>query len=141
MADGQVNWEKGQFFEGGLDLLLSGSHFNEVTGILTTLDQGYLDMIQMLERAGITAIADLEFPAIELDLESKLGNTILDKSCKDGGPSFTTFAVPSARQFGRETTQENAIKAIRKKAPEISGEKFIMFDNHVKFLNDGAFFS
>jgi len=140
MKHDQVDWEKGQFFEGGLDLLLSGSKFNDVTGIMTTLGAGYKDMIKMAEKAGITTIADLEFPALELKLEAKLGKDILEPSCEDDGPSFTTFAVPSARQFGR-FSHVKGISQIKFEAPRISGKKFIMYDNRVKFMNDGAFFS
>jgi len=135
-----MDWEKGQFFEGGLDLLLSGSKFNEVTGIMETLGEGYKDMIEMAEKAGITAIADLEFPALELTLETKLGKDILEPSCEDGGPYFTTFCVPSARQFGRES-HVKAISQIKFEASKIRGKKFTMYDNRVKFMNDGAFFS
>lgn len=137
----QVVWNKGQFFEAGLDLLFNDSNFIKVTKIFETLDEGYLDMVKMVERGGVTAIADLEFPALELKLESDLGKRILDKACEKGGPSFTTLAVPSMRMFSRDTSHEKAIKKIKEESMEVSGDKFIMFNNHVKFMNDGAFFS
>jgi len=139
----QMIWDRGQFFEGGLDKLMAGSKFNEASGVMETLDKGYLQMVEMCQNAGITAIADLEFPAMELGKEIALGKEILDKSCEDGGPSFSTFLVPSARMFARESADnhDKAALLIKRKAPDVTGEKLIMFDNHVKFLNDGAFFS
>jgi len=140
----QVVWEKGQFFEAGLDLLFAESDFTTKARLFDTLGDGYKMMVEMVQNGGVTAIADLEFPSLDIKREGPLCQDILDKPIGDGdksAPYFSTFAVPSMRNFSRNKPHEKAIKDIKEKSMELSKDKFIMFNNHVKFMNDGAFFS
>merc|ERR1712227_404521 len=140
----QVVWDKGQFFEAGLDLLFAKSDFITKARIFDTLGAGYKMMVEMVQNGGVTAIADLEFPSLDIEREGPLCQEILDKPIGDGdksAPYFSTFAVPSMRNFSRDKPHEKAIKDIKEKSMELSKDKFIMFNNHVKFMNDGAFFS
>ena len=64
---------------------------------LPKLENGYQSLIAAVEAGGITTIADLEFPMFNEDLEINMAKDVLNLS--NGGPSFTTFAVPSSRTY------------------------------------------
>lgn len=87
----------------------------------------------------MTAVADLEFPLMDEDLEKKRSNEILKN--KDI-THFSTYCVASGRNY--KVTQgdyQKAMEHIQQVAKDFSDDQVIMYPNHVKALCDGAFYS
>ena len=84
-------------------------------------------------------MADLEFPLMDEDLEKKKADEIL----KSENTHFSTYCVPSGRNYARMFggDHQKAIDHIRELAKTFSNDKVILYNNHVKALCDGAFYS
>ena len=133
----QVDWENGHFFELGLDALLNTTSFKDQ--VFPLMGEGYKDLIQVIQQNGITTVGDLEFPLIELDLEKSMTT----QNLKSDDVFFSTYCVGSARNFVRLAgdDHEKAKQLLQDLAKEFSDDQVIVYDNHVKGLLDGAFFS
>ena len=138
MSNGQVDWENGHFFEMGLDALLNTTSFNR-NHVRLLLEDGYKDLVQVVHQGGITAVADLEFPLLDLEDEKEQANDKL----KSEHAHFSTYCVASGRNFARLTGGDHqaAIKQIKELAKSFSDDQVILYDNHIKALADGAFYS
>ena len=88
----------------------------------------------------MTAVADLEFPLMDENLEMKRSNEILKDKNKT---HFSTYCVASGRNYARcakKITRKprNIFKTV---AGEFNDDQVIMYPDHVKALCDGAFYS
>ncbi|XP_031566738.1 uncharacterized protein LOC116301762 [Actinia tenebrosa] len=133
----QVDWENGHFFEMGLDDLLSTTSFKD--HVFPLMEEGYKDLVQVVHYNGITTVADLEFPILDLDLEKSMAA----KNLKSKDVFFSTYCVCSARNFGKIANEDHEIakNLIQDLAKEFSDDQLIVYDDHVKGLLDGAFYS
>ena len=95
--------------------------------------------MQVVHLNGLTAVADLEFPLINEALEKQKAEEIL-KSKKS---HFSTYLVPSARNYSKlyDGDHQKAIEHIQDLAKTLSDDQVVLYNNHVKCLCDGAFYS
>ena len=92
---------------------------------LPKLENGYRSLISAVEAGGITTIADLEFPMFIEDLEIDMAKNILNTP--NGGPLFTTFAVPSSRTYlAKNGSHASAIADIRKISKEVKDDSVFL---------------
>ena len=132
----QKDLETGNFYEGGLDVLLNFTDLGDK--VMGRVQGGYGELIKAIHLGGMTTICDLEFPCFDENLETGLS----DQYLRSAGTHFSTYFVPSARMYellGGST--DGAIELIRKKSEEFSDDQLGLFHNHVKILFDGAFYS
>ena len=93
--------------------------------ILPKLENGYQSLIAAVEAGGITTIADLEFPMFMEDLEINMAKSMLNTP--NGGPLFTTFAVPSSRTYLAKTgSHVSGLADIKKTANEVRVDAFVL---------------
>ena len=137
MNHSQVDWDIGHFYEMGLDALMSLTSFGNQ--VFPLMDAGYSDLVQVVHQNGLTTVADLEFPLFEEKLEMGMVTTYL----KSKDTHFSTYCVPSGRNNAKLTDGDNqkAIEHIRELAKSFSDDKVIVYNNHIKGLLDGAFYS
>lgn len=133
----QVDWGSGHFYEMGLDALMSLTSFGEQ--VFPLMDAGYSDLISVVHKNGLTTVADLEFPLFE----EKLEKDMVTKYLKSKDTHFSTYCVPSGRNNAKLTDGDNqkAVEYIRELAKNFSDDKVVVYDNHIKGLLDGAFYS
>ena len=137
MNHSQVDWDLGHFYEMGLDALMSLTSFGEQ--VFPLMEDGYNDLIQVVHKNGLTTVADLEFPLFEETLEKDMVTRYL----KSKDTHFSTYCVPSSRNNAKlvDGDHQKAVAHIRELAKSFSDDKVILYDNHVKGLLDGAFYS
>lgn len=84
-------------------------------------------------------MADLEFPLIDETIEKDQANKIL----KSEDTHFSTYCVASGRNYAKMFggDHQKAIAHIKELAASLSNNKVILYNNHVKGLCDGAFYS
>lgn len=133
----QVDWDRGHFYEMGLDALMSLTSFKDQ--VFPLMEDGYKDLVEIVHQNGLTAVADLEFPLFDEALEKEQVN----KNLKSKDTHFSTYCVASGRNYAKmaEGDHQKAVEHIRELAKSFSDDKVIVYDNHVKGLCDGAFYS
>ena len=104
-----------------MELLMKGSTF--FLQFLPKLENGYRSLIAAVEAGGITTIADLEFPMFMEELEINMAKNMLNTP--NGGPLFTTFAVPSSRTYlAKNGSHVSGLADIKKTSNEVSFDTF-----------------
>ena len=133
----QVDWDRGHFYEMGLDALMSLSSFGNQ--VFPLMEAGYKDLVQVVHQNGLTTVADLEFPLFDETLEKDM----VTKYLKSKDTHFLTYCVPSGRNNAKlvDGDQQKAVEHIRELAKSFSDDKVIVYGNHIKGLLDGAFYS
>jgi hypothetical protein len=81
----QVDWDRGHFYEMGLDAIMGTTSFGE--RVFPLMEKGYAELIKVVHQSGITTVGDLEFPLIELDMETDKTNNLLHRQWKELRPS------------------------------------------------------
>ncbi|KAK3741223.1 hypothetical protein QZH41_005671 [Actinostola sp. cb2023] len=137
MANSQVDWEAGHFFEMGLDALMATTSFRDQ--VFPLIEKGYPELVKVVNRNGITAVGDLEFPLFEEALEKDLA----EKNLKSKDAYFSTYCVASSRNYERMAggDREKAMKLILEASDNISNDQVMLYKDHIKLLLDGAFYS
>ncbi|KAK3739744.1 hypothetical protein QZH41_003579 [Actinostola sp. cb2023] len=133
----QVDWETGHFYEMGLDALMATTNFGDQ--VFPLIEKGYPELVKVVNRNGITAVGDLEFPLFEEGLEKDMA----EKNLKSKGTYFSTYCVASSRNYERMAggDREKAMKLIGEASDDISGDQLMLYKDHIKLLLDGAFYS
>lgn len=100
----------------------------------------FIWVMQIVHQNGLTAVADLEFPLINEELEQQKAEEILKNKETS---HFSTYLVPSARNYSKMCGGDNqkAIEHIQDLANKLSDDQLVLYNNHVKCLCDGAFYS
>lgn len=133
----QVNWEKGHFFEGGWLALVP-----KMAPILLE-PSGYLKglslMSQLLEKNGITTIAEPGFPSSDFDGELRL---LLKEMANN--PPYDVYLIPSGTQlYGMKGGNQQAMAFMETldttKAYNSNNVHFL--PKQVKLFSDGAIYS
>ena len=88
----------------------------------------------------MTAVADLEFPLMDENLEIAKTNEILKDKNKHISLPTALPVEETTPEFATEITQKTA-EHIKKVAGEFSDDQVVLYPDHVKALCDGAFYS
>ncbi|APD05623.1 hypothetical protein UJ101_00070 [Flavobacteriaceae bacterium UJ101] len=131
----QVEWEKGHFFEGGwlalvpkmAPILLEPNRYMKGLGIMT----------QLIQKNGITTIAEPDFPSSDFDGEYSLLKKEMDKN-----PPYSCYLIPNGTQLRGMKGGDDKAMAFMETLPETYNTSNITFlPKQVKLFADGAIYS
>ncbi|MFK7984254.1 MAG: amidohydrolase [Saprospiraceae bacterium] len=131
----QVELEKGRFYEKGAQFFAAP----KLMPYLLSPQQaakGLQLTAQAIRNGGVTTIADMAMPLLNLDLELKLVKGVLDNP----QVPFRTFLIPMASSFTKNSEGLEAAFTIIDSLEKHNTDK-IKFVKHIKLMADGAFYS
>lgn len=132
----QVDWKKGHFFEGGwLGLVPKIAQWFIVPA---RYSKGLELMTQLIQKNGITTVAEPGFPSSDFNLEYNLLKKEMDKN-----PPYSVYLIGNGTQlYGMNGNSNEKAKAYIEALPEKYNTSNIMFlPNQVKLFSDGAIYS
>lgn len=132
----QVDWKKGHFFEGGwLGLVPKISQWFIVPA---RYSKGLELMTQLIQKNGITTVAEPGFPSSDFNLEYNLLKKEMDKN-----PPYSVYLIGNGTQlYGMNGNSNEKAKAYMEALPEKYNTSNIMFlPKQVKLFSDGAIYS
>jgi predicted amidohydrolase YtcJ len=132
----QVEWKRGHFFEGGWLALVP--KIAQWFIIPENYSKGLEMMTQLIQKNGITTVAEPGFPCSDFNLEYSLLKKEMDKN-----PPYSVFLIPSGTQLYamKGNSNENA-EAFMQELPNKYNTKNITFlPKQVKLYSDGAIYS
>lgn len=132
----QVDWKKGHFFEGGwLGLVPKISQWFIVPA---RYSKGLELMTQLIQKNGITTVAEPGFPSSDFNLEYNLLKKEMDKN-----PPYSVYLIGNGTQlYGMNGNSNEKAKAYMEALPEKYNTSNIMFlRKQVKLFSDGAIYS
>ena len=131
----QVYWEKGHFYEGGWFALVP-MMASELLAPKKYL-QGLAMMSELVEKNGITTIAEPGFPSSSFDTEYTLLKQEMDTK-----PPFDIFLIPNGTQlYGMKGSNENALTFINSLPEKYNTSNIQFLPKQVKLFADGAIYS
>ena len=134
-AHPQVEFEKGRFFEKGMMYLVGP----KLMGILLTPERAVKGLqltAKAIQNGGVTTVADMAMPLLNLELELKLVLGVLGNE----GVPFRTFLIPMASSFARKS-DELAVAFSKIDSLDQFNTGKIKFVKQIKLMADGAFYS
>ncbi len=131
----QVELEKGRFFEKGMQFFVAPKLMPYILSPQRAI-KGLQLTAKAIQNGGVTTIADMAMPLLNLDLELKLVKGVLDNP----QVPFRTFLVPMASSFTKNSEGLEAAFTIIDSLEQHNTEK-IKFVKHIKLMADGAFYS
>jgi len=132
----QVDWKKGHFFEGGwLGLVPKIAKWFIVP---ERYSKGLELMTQLIQKNGITTVAEPGFPSSDFNLEYNLLKKEMDKN-----PPYSVYLIGNGTQlYGMNGNSNEKAKAYMEALPEKYNTSNIMFlPKQVKLFSDGAIYS
>jgi len=132
----QVDWKKGHFFEGGwLGLVPKISQWFIVP---ERYSKGLELMTQLIQKNGITTVAEPGFPSSDFNLEYNLLKKEMDKN-----PPYSVYLIGNGTQlYGMNGNSNEKAKTYMEALPEKYNTSNIMFlPKQVKLFSDGAIYS
>jgi len=131
----QVEWSKGHFFEGGWQALapkIAPFMLNPVK-----YKKGLADMTKLMEKNGITTIAEPGFPNVDFDMEYDLLKSEMDKK-----PAYEIYNILNAGQLTAVKGDiEKATKFMEESPAKYNVDNIKILPNQVKLFADGAIYS
>lgn len=131
----QVDWQKGHFFEGGWLALVP-----KIAPQLLNPQRyknGLADMTKLIQKNGITTIAEQGFPSSSFDMEY---NLLLSEMTKN--PPYDVYNVLNGTQlFTMQGSDEQAYKFIESASEKYNTSNVFMLPKQVKLFADGAIYS
>ena len=131
----QVEWKRGHFFEGGWLALvprIAPQLLNPVR-----YKKGLRDMTTLVEKNGVTTIAEQGFPASSFEMEYPLLKQEMDKN-----PSYEVYNVLNGTQlYGAHGKSNEKAEAWMAAAPQYDTQNIKMLPKEVKLYADGAIYS
>jgi len=131
----QVEWDKGHFYESGWMAL--APHISSFLLDPAKYKKGLEDMTLLMEKNGITAIAEQGLPNVDLDMEYGLLKAEMDKN-----PPFEIYNVLNGTYLtlnagGLEAAEKLIVAAPKK----YNTHNIFMLPKQVKLYADGAIYS
>ncbi|MFT4568425.1 MAG: putative amidohydrolase YtcJ [Saprospiraceae bacterium] len=131
----QVNLEEGRFFERGNQYFVAPKLFPIVLSPNRAI-KGIQLTAKAIQDGGITTVADMAMPLLNLDMELNLVQQVLEKE----DVPFRTFLIPMASSFAKTSEQlERAFETID--TLEKLNTNKIKFVKQIKLMADGAFYA
>ena len=131
----QVEWSKGHFFEGGWMALapkIAPYMLNPVK-----YKKGLVDMTTLMEKNGITTIAEQGFPNVDFDMEYDLLKSEMDKN-----PSFEIYNILNGTQLASmKGGIEKATEFMESTPTKYNTKNIKILPKQVKLFADGAIYS
>ncbi|WP_264299366.1 amidohydrolase [Sulfurimonas paralvinellae] len=131
----QVEWDKGHFFEGGWQALapkIAPFMLNPVK-----YKKGLADMTKLMEKNGITTIAEPGFPNVNFDMEYNLLKSEMDKK-----PSYEIYNILNAGQLSvAKGSIEKATQFMEASPAKYNTQNIKILPKQVKLFADGAIYS
>ena len=131
----QVEWEKGHFFEGGWLALVP-----RIAPYLINpkrYKKGLADMTTLIEKNGVTTIAEQGFPASSFEMEYQLLKQEMEKN-----PPYEVYNVLNGTQlYGAHGNSNKKAEAWMQSAPKYNTKNIKMLPKEVKLYADGAIYS
>lgn len=131
----QADLENGRFFEKGMMYLVGP----KLMGILLTPERAVKGLqltAKAIQNGGVTTVADMAMPLLNLDLELKLVLGVLNNEAIP----FRTFLIPMASSFARSAEQLESVFPKIDSLDQYNTHK-IKFVKQIKLMADGAFYS
>ncbi|MCP4884015.1 MAG: amidohydrolase family protein [Flavobacteriales bacterium] len=131
----QVEWDKGHFYEGGwlelvpkmAPIMLESTRYMEGLGMMT----------QLIQKNGITSIAEPGFPSSDFNGELALLKKEMAKN-----PPYDVYLIPSGTQlFGMKGGNEEAMAFMETLTDTYSTDNIHFLPKQVKLFSDGAIYS
>ncbi len=131
----QVEWEKGHFFEGGwlalvpkmAPIMLEPTRYMEGLGMMT----------QLIQKNGITTVAEPGFPSADFNGEITLLKKEMAKK-----PPYDVYLIPSGTQlFGMKGGNKEAMAFMETLDTTCSTNNIHFLPKQVKLFSDGAIYS
>jgi predicted amidohydrolase YtcJ len=132
----QVNWKKGHFFEGGwLGLVPKIGQWFIVPA---RYSKGLELMTQLIQKNGITTVAEPGFPSSDFDLEYGLLKKEMEKN-----PPYNVYLIGNGTQlYGMNgNSNEQAKEYIEVLPQKYNTSNIIFLPKQVKLFSDGAIYS
>jgi len=131
----QVEWDKGHFFEGGWQALapkIAPFMLNPVK-----YKKGLADMTKLMEKNGITTIAEPGFPNVDFDMEYNLLKGEMDKK-----PSYEIYNILNAGALTAvKGSIEKATEFMESTPAKYNTDNIKILPKQVKLFADGAIYS
>ena len=130
----QVKWDKGHFFEGGwlalvpriAPQLLNPARYKK----------GLVDMTKIIQKSGITTIAEQGFPSSDFNMEYSMLKAEMDKN-----PPYDVYNVLNGTQlYTMQGSNEKAFQFMET-AKKYNTKNIFMLPKQVKLFADGAIYS
>lgn len=132
----QVDWKRGHFFEGGwLGLVPKIAQWFIVP---SRYSKGLELMTQLIQKNGITTVAEPGFPSSDFNLEYSLLKKEMDKN-----PPYSVYLIANGTQlYGMNGNSNEKAKAYMETLPQKYNTSNIVFlPKQVKVFSDGAIYS
>lgn len=132
----QVDWKKGHFFEGGwLGLVPKIAKWFIVP---TRYSKGLELMTQLIQKNGITTVAEPGFPSSDFNLEYGLLKKEMDKN-----PPYAVYLIANGTQlYGMNGNSNEKAKLFAEALPQKYNTTNISFlPKQIKLFSDGAIYS
>jgi predicted amidohydrolase YtcJ len=132
----QVDWKKGHFFEGGwLGLVPKIAQWFIVP---SRYSKGLELMSQLIQKNGITTVAEPGFPSSDFDLEYGLLKKEMEKN-----PPYTVYLIANATQlYGMKGNSNEKAEAYMQELPaKYNTPNIIFLPKQSKLFSDGAIYS
>lgn len=131
----QVEIEKGRFFEKGMQFFVAPKLMPFILNPIKAI-KGIQLTAKAIQNGGVTTVADMAMPLLNLDLELGLVKNVLGN---DAIP-FRTYLIPMASYFAKNSDQLEKVFPKIDSLSEGNTEK-IQFVKQIKLMADGAFYS
>ncbi len=131
----QVEFEKGRFYEKGMQQVVAPNLFPIILNPQRAI-KGLQLTAKAIQNGGVTTVADMAMPLVNLDMELNLVKGVLDNP----QVPFRTFLIPMASSFAKNSGElDNAFTTID--SLEKHNTHRIKFVKQIKLMADGAFYS
>jgi predicted amidohydrolase YtcJ len=132
----QVDWKKGHFFEGGWLGLVP--KIGEWFIVPARYSKGLELMTQLIQKNGITTVAEPGFPSSDFNLEYNLLKKEMDKN-----PPYNVYLIGNGTQlYGMNGNSNDKAKVYIEELPgKYNTSNIIFLPKQVKLFSDGAIYS
>jgi len=131
----QVELAKGRFYEKGMQQLAAPKLFPIILNPQKAI-QGLQLTAKAIQNGGVTTVADMAMPLVNLEMELNLVKGVLDNP----QVPFRTFLIPMASSFAKKSSELGDAFATIDSLDQYNTDK-IKFVKQIKLMADGAFYS
>ncbi|MEM1121423.1 MAG: amidohydrolase [Bacteroidota bacterium] len=131
----QVDLEKGRFYEKGM-MQIAGPPLMAILLKPNRAVAGLQMVAQAIQNGGVTTVADMAMPLLNLDMELQLVKGVLNQPTIP----FRTFLIPMASSFTKNAEELNDIFPKIDSLNQHNTDK-IKFLKQIKLMADGAFYA
>lgn len=131
----QAELEKGRFYEKGMQQLVAPNLFPIILNPQKAI-QGLQLTAKAIQNGGVTTVADMAMPLVNLEMELNLVKGVLDNP----QVPFRTFLIPMASSFAKNSSELGDAFTTIDNLDQHNTDK-IKFVKQIKLMADGAFYS